>query len=64
FQKEALEDAHNVKLVERIFSENLQTAIIIKYIMVEDCNPQEETESVKEVLDTFEGKVVNRWHEE
>ena len=64
FQKEALEDAHNVKLVERIFSEHLQTAIIIKYIMVESCDPQEETENVKDVLDTFAGKVVNRWHEE
>ena len=64
FQKETLEDAHNVKFVERVFSDKLKTPVIIKYILVEDCNPQEETENVKEVLDTFEGEVVNRWHDE
>lgn len=64
FQKEALEDSHNVKLVERIFSDKLKAPVIINYTIVEDYEPQDEAENVKGVLDAFQGKVVSRWHEE
>jgi hypothetical protein len=64
FQKGALEDAHNVAFVERVFSELLNTPLIVKYVIVDNYSPQEETEDVKEVLDTFGGEVVNRWHDE
>lgn len=64
FQKEALEDKHNVQLVERIFSEKLKTSVIVTYKMVEDCEPRPETKNVKDVLETFQGKVVSRWHKE
>ncbi|MBN1870757.1 MAG: DNA polymerase III subunit gamma/tau [Candidatus Omnitrophica bacterium] len=64
FQKETLEDAHNVEFVQRVFSELLKAPVVVKYLIVENCAPQEETENVKGVLETFQGKVVNRWHDE
>ncbi|HQP10583.1 MAG TPA: DNA polymerase III subunit gamma/tau [Candidatus Omnitrophota bacterium] len=63
FQKDTLEDKRNIEFVERVFSEKLKMPIIVKYLIVTDGNPQEEAENVKEVIDSFHGKVVNRWHE-
>jgi DNA polymerase-3 subunit gamma/tau len=64
FQKEALEDSRNIQLVERIFSEKFKTGVTIKYKIVEDCEPRSESQDVKDVLETFQGKVVSRWHDE
>ncbi len=64
FQKESLEDPHSIEFVERIFSEKLKTPVFVKYVLAEDYEPQEEKENVKEVLDTFKGEVVSRWHED
>ncbi len=64
FQKENLEIQANVKLVERIFSEKLKTAIYVKYTLENQSQPTEETSVVKNVLETFKGKVVNRWYNE
>lgn len=64
FHKETLEDSHNVQLVERIFSDKLKTQVIIKYAIVDECVPQEEAENIQDALNTFQGKVVNRWHDD
>ena len=64
FQKEALEDQRNCELVERIFSDKLKTKIAIQYAIVEDADPPEEAEHVKDALNMFGGKVVSRWHHE
>jgi DNA polymerase-3 subunit gamma/tau len=64
FQKESLEDSPNVKLVERIFSEKLKSPVIIKYTIVEDCEPPVEAENIKDALNIFKGKVDSRWHDE
>jgi len=66
FQKEALEDSHNVEFVERIFSDKLKTPVIVRYAIVEDGDSisREEAENIKEALETFKGKVVSRWHDE
>lgn len=63
FQKEALEDKPNVELVERIFSEKLKAPVSVQYAIVEEYEPREEAEDVKKALDTFQGKVIHRWHE-
>ncbi len=64
FQKENLETPINVKLVERIFTEKLKNPIYIKYVLENQTKPEEETPVVKNVLETFKGKVVNRWYNE
>ena len=64
FQKENLETPVNTKLAERIFSEKLKAAIYIKYTLQRENQPVEETSVVKNVLETFKGKVVNRWYNE
>jgi hypothetical protein len=64
FQKESLEDEKIVQLVEHVFSDKLNSPVIVRYKIIEDCEPQEEAENIKEALDTFSGKVVNRWHQD
>ncbi len=64
FHKESLETQDNIKLVESVFSEALGRRIIIKYAIVEDFIPQEEAAEVKDVLDTFGGEIISKWHSE
>ena len=64
FQKETLEDAAHCKLVERVFSEKLENSIVVKYTIAEQCEPGEEAENIKNALATFQGAVVNRWHDD
>jgi DNA polymerase-3 subunit gamma/tau len=64
FQREALEDKGNIQIVERIFSEKLGVAVIVRYEIVDAYEPQEEETLVKKTLETFQGKVVSRWHNE
>lgn len=64
FQREALEDKGNVQIVERIFSEKMGVAVIVRYEIVDAYEPQEEERLVRETLETFRGKVVSRWHNE
>jgi DNA polymerase-3 subunit gamma/tau len=63
FQKGALEDQKNVELVERVFSAQLKARVVIRYTIVDERQPQDEAENVKEAVDTFGGKIVSRWHE-
>ena len=64
FQREALEDKGNVQIVERVFSEKMGAAVIVRYEIVDAYEPQEEEKLVRETLETFRGKVVSRWHNE
>lgn len=64
FQKEALEDANNRRIVEKIFAEKLGVAVAVHYAILDDCGTNDEEEIVKNALQTFKGKVVSRWHNE
>lgn len=66
FHKESLESKENIALVQDVFSEKLNSKIIIKYVSSDDKINEErkEDENVKAAIDTFEGKVVSRWHQE
>ncbi|HPN88643.1 MAG TPA: DNA polymerase III subunit gamma/tau [Candidatus Omnitrophota bacterium] len=65
FQKESLEEPEARALVEKIFSEKLQTSILVEYKIVEDfSSPVAEDTAVKDVLNVFKGKITNKWHNE
>ena len=64
FQKESLESADNKKLIEKAFMGKLNQPITIQFVMMAEEASHEEEENVKAVLDTFQGKVVSRWHNE
>jgi DNA polymerase-3 subunit gamma/tau len=64
FQKESLENQNNIKLVQDIFSEKLGHSISVQYRLVDEMPSLGEENHVKSVLDTFNGKVISRWHNE
>ena len=64
FQKENLETKDNVLLVERVFGGVLEAALRLKYEIIDDFQPKDEEPAVKNILDEFGGKIVNRWHNE
>ena len=64
FQKGALEDQSTKQLVAKIFSAKLETPVSLHYELIGDFKPQEEESIIKEALNTFNGKVVSRWHKE
>ena len=64
FSKESLEQKESLQLVERIFSEFFKTNVQIFFKIVEDHKPLEHEPKVKTTLETFKGKVVNKWHKE
>ena len=64
FQKGALEDQSTKQLVAKIFLAKLETPVSLHYELIGDFKPQEEESIIKEALNTFNGKVVSRWHKE
>ncbi len=64
FQKEALEDQGTKQLIAKIFSAKLETPVSLHYELIGDFKPQEEEGIIREALNTFNGKVVSRWHKE
>ncbi|MBU0468948.1 MAG: DNA polymerase III subunit gamma/tau [Candidatus Omnitrophica bacterium] len=66
FHRESLDTNDNIALVEEVFSEKLNSKIIIKYVSSDDKMNEErkEDEEVKAAIDVFEGKIVSRWHQE
>lgn len=64
FQKEALEDQSIKQLVAKAFSAKLETPVSLHYELIGNFKPQEEEGIIKEALNTFNGKVVSRWHKE
>jgi len=66
FYKDSLGNSEYVLLVETIFSEHLGQKVIIRY-KIEDnlkVRHEEDEPGVKAVLDAFNGKIVNKWHDE
>jgi len=67
FYVETLEDSDNILLVEKILSLKLKIPIVVRYKMVEGQEHkklEEEEPLVKKTLETFEGKIVDKWHVE
>lgn len=64
FHKESLENQTNVKLIETVFSQKLHQPTKLSFLIVKDAKPLDEEQNVKSALDTFQGKVVSRWHNE
>ncbi|MCA9400893.1 MAG: DNA polymerase III subunit gamma/tau [Candidatus Omnitrophica bacterium] len=64
FQKESLEDAEYVKIIESVFTEQLNQSIQIKYVINENFVPPKEDDSIEDALKAFDGKIVNKWHNE
>jgi len=64
FHKEALEGKDVLALIERNFSEKLRKQIRIELKVMDNVKPQDDEPLVKNALETFKGKVVNKWHNE
>lgn len=66
FQKEASEDQANCHMIERIFSDQLKHKISLKFETMEEADAGEVRvdDNVQSTLEAFNGKVVNRWHNE
>lgn len=64
FHKETLEDQKNVLIVEKVFNEQLKSSLRIKYVLLDEGITNNEEEHVKTAIETFGGKVVDRWHNE
>ena len=64
FQKEALEGPANREIVAKVFTEKLGAPVVLQYEISGNFKPQEEEGAIKDVLNTFQGKVVSRWHKE
>jgi DNA polymerase-3 subunit gamma/tau len=65
FYKESLEDKDLVKLVEEVFQTQLETPVFIKYKIVsgqEVPAHEEGSPIVQSALQTFQGKIVSKWH--
>ena len=62
FHKESLEQKENLNLIEKVFSEKLNRRIKIEFKIVDDHQPQEHEPLIKKALETFQGEVVNKWH--
>ncbi|MCR4337755.1 MAG: DNA polymerase III subunit gamma/tau [Candidatus Omnitrophica bacterium] len=67
FHKESLEDQESRILVEKVFSEKLQSKIVVQYVLADEkaaATADDEEGIVKTALDTFKGTVVRKWHNE
>lgn len=64
FHKESLESQANLKMVETIFTQKLHKPTHLRYLIVAETKPLDEDNNVKSALNTFNGEVVNRWHNE
>ena len=68
FHKETLEHQDNKQVVEDIFAEKLRTTIVIEYVMVDQLDASEhvvlDEPMIQTALDTFQGKVISKWHNE
>lgn len=64
FHKDTLESEEYRKQIEQIFSEQLKEKILIEYKIVDGITPHHEEDEplVKSALETFQGRIVNKWH--
>jgi DNA polymerase III subunit gamma/tau len=67
FHKETLENDEYRKVIDQIFTEQLKQPIRVEYTVIGDMKQQHHEEDeplVKSVLETFRGRIVNKWHNE
>ncbi|MFA6379192.1 MAG: DNA polymerase III subunit gamma/tau [Candidatus Omnitrophota bacterium] len=64
FHKEALEDKDTMNLITRVVDEKFKQLFRIELKLTDDFVPQEHGAAVKNTLEKFHGKVVNKWHRE
>lgn len=68
FHKETLESTDYIQLIEEIFRKQLKHDLRVKYVLVNESGeaeaPVDEDPEVKNVLESFGGKVISKWHEE
>ena len=64
FQKETLQNQANVKIVEGVLKETLKTLIVLNYVDLDEPQDKDEEPAVKNILETFKGKIISRWHNE
>ena len=68
FHKETLEQKDNKMMVEKIFSDKLNTKILLdfKILGADQKVPvvQNHEPIVQNALNTFKGKIVSKWHNE
>ena len=62
-----MSEEENIKMVEDVFFEKLKVPVILSYLMTEEKQPEEKAElepKIKNALETFQGRIVSRWHNE
>ncbi len=67
FHKETLDGKEAKLLVDRIFSEKLNSKIVVEYKLLDalKVEPSQAHEPlIASALETFKGKIVNKWHNE
>ncbi len=64
FQKESLESNESVRIVERILGDKLKAVLRVEYKITEELAPNDNEPFIKTALDTFNGKVIHKWHKE
>jgi DNA polymerase III subunit gamma/tau len=64
FHKESLEEVWNIKFVQDIFSQVLKQPVCVKYILADHVAKMKTDPEVDSALNTFNGEVVNLWHQE
>ncbi|MEW5894973.1 MAG: DNA polymerase III subunit gamma/tau [Candidatus Omnitrophota bacterium] len=67
FFKESLDSEDNKRLVEGIFSTHLKQPVVVRYSIADNAVPvvsEKDGSDVKDVLETFDGKITSRWHNE
>ncbi len=63
FHKESLEEKESLKLLNKIFSEKFQTPVYVDLKIIAERQPPQENEPfVKTTIETFHGKIVNKWN--
>lgn len=66
FHKETLDSKEAKLLVDRIFSEKLRTQIVVEYSLLDAGEKVQNDHShepiIKNALETFNGKIVSKWH--
>jgi DNA polymerase-3 subunit gamma/tau len=64
FQKESLERRDILELVEKVFSDKFKQLIKIELKIIDNYKPQDDEPFIQSALETFKGKIVNKWHKE
>ena len=64
FNKESLERPKNIEIVQNVFTKELNVKVVIRYRIEAGVEDKLEDPQVSNMLNTFGGEVVNKWHNE